>query len=315
MPLQLSFDTGLAAPSEAPLRMAVDVFLPPDGAAPRALLWCLPGGNMNRHYYDVVPEDGDSSFSFARTLSRQGYVVATVDYLGLGDSDRPEDGWRCTPEFLTAGNRSAYEQLQARITAGELPGLPARALPSIGVGHSMGAMMTILQQAAHAPHAGVALLGFSTRGLPEYLPEALRAQPLAALREQLTTLTRQIFGEPFARIQGDRESRSIFAGRSADPRAVAALKRAAAPIMAMPACLSMLPGNVSAEAAQIRVPVFLGLGENDMAGPPHAIPAAFTGSFDVQLHLAAGAGHAQFLFASRGRLMSRIDDWARQILS
>lgn len=311
MPLQLSFDTGLAAPGEAPLRLAVDVFLPPAGAAPRALFWCLPGGHMNRHYYDLLPEDGDASFSFARTLSAQGYVVASVDYLGVGDSSRPEDGWRCTPAFLTQANQRAYEALQARLQAGELPGLPALKLPSIGVGHSMGAMMTLLQQAEHAPHAGVVLLGFSTRGLPEYVPAQWRNQSLEALRAQLPALTRQLFAEPYSQPQSTRESRGIFGGRSADPRAVAALKRAGAPLLAQPATLSMLPGNVSAEAAQLRVPLFLGLGEQDMAGEPRAIAAAFTACPEIALHIAAGAGHAHFLFASRLRLMAQIAHWGR----
>lgn len=314
MPLHLNFDSGLAAPGEAPLRLAVDLFLPPDKQTPRALLWCLPGGNMNRHYYDLLPEDGDASFSFARTLSAQNYLVASVDYLGLGDSDRPADGWRCTPEFLTQANRAVYEQLQARLRAGEVPGLPALQLPSIGVGHSMGAMMSILQQTLHRPHAGLALLGFSTRGLPDYVPAPLRGQDILSLRPQLVDLARQMFGQPYPVMQGGSESRAMFAGRSADPRGVAALKRAASNMLAIPAFMSMLPGNVAPEAAQIDVPVFLGLGENDMAGPPHAIPAAFPASFDVQLHIAAGAGHAQFLFASRAGLMARIAAWSAGVV-
>src|SRR3546814_3954502 len=127
---------------------------------------------MNRRYYDLIPPGDDATqidttFSFARTMAALGFVVASVDYLGLGDSSKPHDGWLCTPDTLTAINRNIHETLTAQLRDGsahsQLGALPH--LPSIGIGHSMGSMMTILQQAAHAPHVALVLLGFSTRGL------------------------------------------------------------------------------------------------------------------------------------------------------
>lgn len=314
-PLTLKLDCDLQLPGEGALQIAVDLFAPPAGIPPRALLWCLPGGNMNRRYYDLVPPDeNDTSFSFARTMAAQGFIVAAVDYLGLGDSSKPNDGWLCTPDTLTAINRNVYETVVAKLHDGsahpQLAALPD--LRSIGVGHSMGAMMTILQQAAHAPHAAVVLLGFSTRGLPEYLPPQLKgiADPLAA-RPLLIDVAKKMYGgQPFPVIHAARAGNSeLFGSKKVDPNGVAALKAATDCMLPVPATLSMVPGNVAPEAAGITVPVFLGVGARDMVGPVHQLPTAFTASADITLLVLAEAGHSHFLFASRAQLFQRLASW------
>lgn len=319
-PLTLKFDCGLQLPGEGVLQIAVDLFVPPTGMAPRALLWCLPGGNMNRRYYDLLPDDGDTSFSFARTMAAQGFVVASVDYLGLGDSSKPNNGWLCTPDTLTAINRNVHEALMAKLRDGsahpQLAALPA--LVSIGVGHSMGSMMTILQQAAHAPHAAVVLLGFSTRGLPEYLPPQLKGidNPLDA-RPLLIEVAKKMYGgQPFPVIHAARSGNSeLFGSKKAEAKGVVALKAATDCMLPVPATLSMVPGNVAPEAAGITVPVFLGVGARDMVGPVHQVSPAFTGASDVTLLVLPEAGHSHFLFASRAQLFHRLDRWADAILT
>ena len=335
-PVTLKFDAGVAWPGENALQIAVDLFVPPAGVTPRALLWCLPGGNMNRRYYDLIPPAGadggdlippagtgggeaDTSFSFARTMAAQGFVVASVDYLGLGDSSKPADGWRCTPDTLTAINRHVLETLLAQLRDGRAhPRLAAvPELVSIGVGHSMGSMMTILQQAAHAPHAAVVLLGFSTRGLPEYLPPQLKGidDPLAARPLLVEVAKRMYGGQPFPVIHTARAGNSeLFGSRKADPRGVAALKAATDCMLPVPATLSMVPGNVAPEAATITVPVFLGVGARDMVGPVHQVPTAFTGSSDLGLLVLPETGHSHFLFATRTRLFRRIAHWLDAVL-
>ena len=76
-PRTLKLDAGVTLAGESALQIAVDLFAPPPGATPRALLWCLPGGNMNRRYYDLIPPSAagaaiDASFSFARTMAANG---------------------------------------------------------------------------------------------------------------------------------------------------------------------------------------------------------------------------------------------------
>ncbi|WP_028080246.1 alpha/beta hydrolase [Solimonas soli] len=329
-PLTLRLDAGASLPGERAPRIAVDLFAPPPDVPPRALLWCLPGGNMNRRYFDLIPpakagggdllppaEGGgppDTSFSFARAMAAQGFVVAAVDYLGLGDSSKPDDGWLCTPDTLTAIHRHVHETLMAKLRDGSahprLGALPD--LASIGVGHSMGAMMTILQQHAHAPHAAVVLLGFSTRGLPEYAPPPLKdiGDPLAA-RPLLLDIARKMYGgQAYPVIHAARAGNSeLFGSSKAEPAGVAALKAATDCLLPIPATLSIVPGNVAPEAASIAVPVFLGVGARDMVGPAHQVPAAFSGSSDITLLVLPETGHSHFLFPARAQLFRRVGAW------
>ncbi|MBV8062848.1 MAG: alpha/beta hydrolase [Nevskia sp.] len=321
----LRLDTGIALPGGAPLHVAVEVRAPRQaslGTAP-AVLVCQPGGGMNRRYWDLRPGNGlggdaagDLSFSFAQQMAGRGFIVVFLDHLGVGESDRPEDGYALVPELLVRANQAAVQQVLERLRAGSLlpvlPPLPD--LVSIGVGHSMGAMLTLLQQAAFRPYAGLALLGFSTRGMPDYLiPEAKHlAADTAAVRAELVRLAKATFQVPYPEVKPSPQS-NIFAGAAAEPRGVEAIKLARDKMLPVPAFMSMLPGNVAPEAAQIEVPLFLALGERDIAGPPHQVPAAFPASRDLSLHILPESGHSHFLFPARTGLFNRLGGWARLV--
>lgn len=312
--------TTVQLPGEAPLQIAAEVYAPETLAQPPVALVCLPGGGMSRRYYDLRSLDEDESFSFARQMAERGYIVVSLDHAGIGDSDKPADSYALTPERVMQANAEATAQVLEQLRSGTLlPRFgPLPALRSVGVGHSMGAMFTILQQAAHAQHAGIAVLGFSTRGLPEYVSprvKELAAESVAAVRAELVPLARKMFVVDYPEIKGSPTSNSIFAGASADPRGVEAIKAARAPLLPVPAFFSMIPGNVAPEAAQVAVPVFLGIGERDMVGDPQAVPAAFTASPAVALFVQPDAGHSHFLFASRHALYGRLDAWARTVLA
>lgn len=305
---------------EPALHAAASVFLPASpGDAPVALV-CLAGGNMNRRYFDLQAGE-DDSFSFAAQMAARGFIVVTIDHLGLGGSSRPVDGYALTPDVLAQANAHATADVLARLREGRLAeGIPAMpGLHSLGVGHSMGAMLTVLQQAQARQHDGIALLGFSTRGLPRFVPEDVRALAVdpAAVRARLVEFARRMFGVPYPRIRssGGSGNAELYGSDAADPRGVAALKAATDCLLPVPAFLSMIPGNVAPEAAQIDVPVFLGLGERDMAGPPAEAPRAFGASPGVRLEVLPGAGHSHFLFASRVVLFDRLAEWVTGVAS
>jgi pimeloyl-ACP methyl ester carboxylesterase len=313
----LRVDSGLRLPGEPAIQLAADVFLPDRvGSSPLALV-CLPGGGMNRRYFDLQPEDGDRTFSFQAQMTAQGFIVITLDYPGIGDSDRPADGYALTHEVLAQACVRASGQILEGLRGGTLrAGVAAMpTLRSAGIGHSMGAMFTVLTQALGRPHCGIALLGFSTRGLPEYVPPAVREQASdsTALRAQLVTLARALFVSPYPIVKSTPQSAGIFAGSNAEPKAVSALKAAAAPLLPVPAYLSMVPGNVAPEAAAIDVPVFIGLGERDMAGPPADAPLAFQASPAVTLEILPETGHSHFLFRSRFQLFERLSRWLQAL--
>lgn len=295
-PERLRLPTGLALPGDGPLHLAASLWRPPRA---RRLWVCQPGGNMNRHYFDLRPPAGeDESYSFAAQMGARGDAVLALDHLGIGDSDRPADGWQLTPERLAAATGTAVASLRDRLPT----------LPMIGLGHSMGAMMTVLVQQLGEPFAAIALLGFSTRGLPAFLPPALQ-QLNGAIPDgdTLRPHAEQMFRQPFPLIhRSGSGNRELFGSAKAEADGVAALKRATDCLLPIPALRSMLPGNVATEAAMIRVPVFLGIGAQDLVGPPAAVPAAFPNSPAVTLDVLPDTGHSHFLFASRTALFDAL---------
>lgn len=293
----------LAGPGTS-LRLAADVFLPP--GQPRVAMYCLPGGGVNRQYFDL---QGDGN-SFAQAMTARGAVVVALDHLGVGDSEEPEDRFILHADRLADANAQACRQIAGRLAQGTLAaGIPPLDMPfSIGVGHSMGAMLTVMQQDAAPMHAALALLCFSTRGLPEVLSEEERHAASAS---------------DGGRSAAEALARARFAG---DPRAQAPRPEPSSPasialapvqdkMLQSSAMLSMLPNNVGPEAARITVPLFLGLGERDIAGRPHRVPAAFPACREIVLHINEGAGHHPFVAARRRIFFDRIGEWMDSLLA
>ena len=307
-------DAGVTLPGEGPLTVAVEVVAP---ARPKPVaLVCLPGGAMKRQYFDLRV-DGDDSYSFAGQMARRGFISVLVDPLGVGESSRPADSYALTAELLAQANANATKVALDKIRNGSAINNmePIPNVTSVGLGHSMGALLTLVQQAAHRQHAGIAVLGFSTRGLPEYLMGEARdlAKDPAAARREVARLARATFREDYPWLGRTAEGSTLYASRSAEAPGVEAIKAARERLLPVTAFQSMLPGNVAPEAARIDVPVLVALGEHDMAGPPLDAPKAFTGSPAVTFKLLPGAGHSHFLFASRVELFDALAQWAASL--
>lgn len=314
---------GVSLPGEPALEIAVEVFAP---AQPKPIaLVCLPGGAMTRRYFDLRPpaeagvdllpsESGDESFSFARQMAARGFVVVLVDHLGIGESSRPADSYALDAELVARANAAATDAVVRKLKNGSaINGIAAiPEVTSIGIGHSMGAMLIVLQQAMARQHRGIVVLGFSTRGLPEYLtPEARElARDPAAARREAPRLARAMFRDQYPRIGRSSDGSQLYAGLHAEPAGIQAIKPAREVLLPVPAYQSMFPGNVAPEAAQIDVPVFVGLGELDMAGPPLDAPKAFTNSPAVEFLLLPQAGHSHFIFPARTQLFDALARWA-----
>ena len=274
---------------------------------------------MNRRFFDLVPDDGGNDLSFAAQMLARGFVVVLVDLPGVGDSSRPQDLFSLTPALLVQAIGRSVAAVVGGLRGGTLnSGLPALpGLPVVGVGHSMGAMLTVMLQAEFRPCRAIALLGFSTAGLPQFVHAealSLARADLPAARRQLVPLARAQFGLAPSTRRGAGQAGDLFASANAELRAVLALKAAMAPLLPVPAMLAMLPGNIARECAAIDVPVFIGVGEFDMTGPAQAIPAAFAGSREVSLHVLENAGHSHFLFAARAQLFDQLAAWAAALV-
>ena len=293
---------GEVLPGEGGLEVAADVFLPAGESAPTAAFFCFPGGGLHRGYFDLAAEGR----SFARALVARGSAVVTIDSLGWGESSRPRDGFALVPEVIAAANARAVEAL-----AGELE-LRWPGLPRVGVGHSLGGLLAIVQQAEHESFDALVLLGVSTRGLRQVLSDeelAYADRPEAARAELVRLARKRGGGEAWFELPALARAGAIFGG-GADPAALAAMRQVGCDVASVPALFSMLPGSSAPWAARVRVPVFLGIGERDITGPPHEVPASFPASPDVILHVMPRTGHSHFAFATCERLFDHVAHWA-----
>lgn len=311
--LSRRLDVGELLPDEGPLAIAADIFVPSRVAPSAPVLFCLPGGAMNRAYFDLR---GEGHFSFAADLAARGFIVVTLDHLGVGDSSRPADGFALTPDVLVEANALAMASLSRDLEHGHITGEPLGPRRSIGVGHSMGAMLTAMQQARYGRHAALVLFGFSTRGLTAALSaEELRfANDPAGTRANLIRLARLRGADPYPQIVRSAQSKDLFAGETADRRGVEALQRARSRLLLTAGLFSMIPGSCAPECAQVTVPVFLAVGDRDIAGVARQIPADYCASPDITLLVLPSTGHAHFLFDSRRQLFRRVAHWCEAVL-
>jgi alpha-beta hydrolase superfamily lysophospholipase len=265
--------------------VAFDVLAPAALHRGSRLLFCIPGGGVNRSYF-AMP-----GFSFAEAMLAAGHVVMLVDPPGVGDSTRPEDGYALTAKVIA----TALNAVLARVRA-DHPGLPV-----IGVGHSAGAMLSVVQHDLFADFDALVLLCFGTGGLPEYFKPGIaeKAADLDWLKANLAEIATEQFGAPYLPPRPDpRETPAALAMRAVHDHVVSAV-----------AMQSMAPGNVATELARVTVPVFMAAGDRDMTGPPHLLPAACVACPDLTLHVVADAGHHVFVVANAGRLYRRLVDW------
>jgi pimeloyl-ACP methyl ester carboxylesterase len=274
---------------------------------------------MTRRYFDlpVAPELGLGNYSMARHLARLGFVVVTVDPPGVGESDKPADGYTLTPQVVADLLAPTVDTIRVRLRGGTLaPGLaPLPEHRSVGVGHSAGGLLTVHQQARHRTHDAVALLGYAGGGLTHVLNEeelALAGNP-AATRREIARLTAARFGRPFPISQ---TSTSPYLLGGPVPEAVEwALGEARGHLLAVVGLTSMIPGASDEEMAAVAAPVFLGVGAGDITGDPFRIPASFPGAHDVTLFVLDGSGHNHNAAPTRERLWDRLAAWARTVPS
>jgi alpha-beta hydrolase superfamily lysophospholipase len=297
---------------------------------------------MTRRYFDLAAP----GYSFAEYARARGFLVVSLDHPGTGGSDAPGDGWTLTPAAIATTEAAAVSRVLAMLRAGTVPGVPALGThaPVIGVGHSAGAHLLIQQYglrvqdnskingipgpngASYPPTAlpvsrpryvGLALLGWAGHGLPQYLDAADRrigeleaADPEAFARE-LAASARRRFGDPLATGRGGSAQLLIKNPMSDEVRQ--AMLDAQAPLLALAGHASMIPGTARRASAAIDVPVFLGVGEHDIAIDHHRIPGQFPAARDVTLYVLPGAGHNHNVEPGRQQLWERILSWAGQL--
>ena len=235
--------------------VAVRVVLPSD--APRAWLFCVPGGFLSRHYFDLGASSGDAhaagygsakaiphaGYGSAKAMPDAGYSFAeAMPDAGYGSAEAmPHAGYSFAEAMAHAGygtlaidplgvgesTRPADPwclgvEFLAEANQRALEALRERVgdtAPTIGVGHSMGSCLTVAQQARFAPHTALLLFSFSTGGLPKFLQgrEPAFADRPEAAAEALPALAKERFGEPLPALAVEPEGRGAAFGVGTAP--------------------------------------------------------------------------------------------------
>jgi pimeloyl-ACP methyl ester carboxylesterase len=280
----------------------------PDAASNGRVLYCLPGGGLSRRYFDLDAP----GWSMAEHLAGQGFIVVSIDHPGVGDSPAPEDPWTLTPPVVADADANAVRELQRQLGG-----------TSIGVGHSMGGMLTVTLQARHGIYAGIALLGFAHSDdyertalfarLTDDERSVLRDPP--GIEEHLVSLARARFGEPLFKPPSPTSGRepSLLLGDMTIPEdGRAALRRATSRLLACCGLASMLKCTVD-DVGAVSVPVFVGFGEHDIAGNARSSAKVFVASSDITLFELAGSGHNHNVAPNRHVLWDRLGLWASAV--
>ena len=316
-PTELSLDVSAALPFAEPVRLAATVHLP--DAPPRAVLICWPGGGYGRVYWDMrIP--GHPGYSFAEHLTAQGFIVVAADHLGVGDSSKPADGDHVNFETMAAAAGALVAQVRERMAQGapEFGGQPLSSVPVIGLGHSLGACLTVVAQARHACYDAVVLLGF-THGQKDLAVEAVggaagdRDADQSAAHEAAAEQAKAFFGDTWDDIYGvpPREPNHSWLYFSDVPAAVIEADDATAAVWPRQSYVEALLTGYSARfAAELACPVFIGFGDHDIPPAPHADVAFYPRSRDVTLYVLRDSAHCHNFASTRTALWDRIGQWA-----
>lgn len=310
-PIPLSFDVTPFLPADvtqgARIAIACWLFFPDDpaklGARPVTMTLLAGGSYDKRYHHAVIP--GHPGYSAAEHLAAMGNIVLLADHLGVGESSKAPDQKKATRHIVALANHAAVTEFHKRLAEGTLhPGLPAlHDVIRIGGGHSMGAMQTVIQQAAHESYHGIMVLGYTAQGVHFTLwGEKVRAADYLPA------------GESPDYSSNDRAAHRQNFHWPDVPEAVMLADDALA--VETPSCIgldSIRTDIIKPDAAQISVPVFFGQGERDVSPDPRAEIQCFPSCNDFTLYILPRSAHCQSFSGSRHMFWNRMHGWAHSI--
>jgi pimeloyl-ACP methyl ester carboxylesterase len=268
----------------------------------RAVLVCWPGGSYSRAYWDFSVS-GRDGYSFAEHMTARGFTVAAVDPLGVGESSRPEDVDLVTIEAMTDAATAAVRQLRER--------LAPDGVPVIGVGHSLGGCLSLVEQARHGSYDAVANLGFTHGAKPIHSPDSTGAEPdaVAVAIEHAKAFFGGQWDDGYA--LAPREPNHAWLHDPDVPTDVIAEDDRQASAWPRQSYVgALLPGHSGSYAAQVSSPVFVAFGEHDVPEHPHDDIGYYRASGDVTLMVLPASAHCHNFAGSRALLWDRLADWA-----
>jgi alpha-beta hydrolase superfamily lysophospholipase len=313
MKTDLTLDLPASATPEGtgPLAIAATAYLPAeiDEQDVRVLV-CWPGGSYGKDYWDIHLPVRDG-YSFAEHMTARGFVVIAADPLGVGDSGRPHDGTLCTYEALADAAHGAVQLVRDRLTEGtlaaDLP--PVAAARIVGVGHSMGGGLVVLQQARWRSYDAIGVLGYTHGAKARAVPSGDDAARRATAIDQ----AKGFWGDQWHARYGvvDKAPHQSWLNGPDAPVDIVAADNANAVVWAAEPYIDALHvGFTAAYAARVAAPVMIAFGEFDIAEQPRDEAAFYERSNDITLFVLAGSYHCHNFQDGRARLWDRLGAWA-----
>ena len=298
-------ETTVATKSGDNIGLKAAYFAPQKPKPSACVFFCLPGGGVTRDYFNLGEADG-FDYSFASRMTAFGHHVIAMDHPGTGDNPLPPDH-----PFLKPYTAARYIALALPSFLSELK-LDKEIL--IGVGHSMGGMVTVLVQGVAKPYSAVALIGSSAGGLDWGLTEEEKdyIEQQEAFERDIEKLTLNKFKSEFPSVSnGPSDDSPMFAGENRSVTAL--LANVTTPLYAAGGLTSMVRGSFRREVNSIDVPLFFAFGDRDLGIPPEEAPKDFKYAPSTKLIVLNDTGHNSFAFSSIATLCSELDQWARSL--
>jgi pimeloyl-ACP methyl ester carboxylesterase len=304
-PVSVVVDVTGRVPIEGEHHVTTWVFVPERREGPVPLLFCLPGGTYTKAYWHLeVP--GRSGYSFAGHMAAKGMLVVAVDHLGTGESSRHLRAVELTPDVVAGANAAALSDVLKRAGDGTLAGTgPIDLSRTVGVGHSMGAMLAIFQQSLYGGFDAIASLGYGTIG-----PIVDWADGGPPSHEAIMALARSgALDEPFMADRAMPPMRRHFYWDDVPDDVIAADDLSNTHVPGVCGPLSIVPFIASDHAGRVTCPVFVGLGERDSTSSHYDEPRAYRSSQDVTLFVLPRSAHCHNSAGTRHRLWDRLAAW------
>ncbi len=329
----LNIDVTEAAGLGEPAHVALTVTVPDEVPAEPVVCFAKPGAGYSRGYFtEDLPGPGlaAGTGSQAAWHAERGWIFVSVDHLGVGSSSQHDlELLAYTP--VVAAAEAAEAEVRTRLAAGTLlDGLPAVERPLIlGIGQSMGGCLTVVQQGRHHPYDGVGVLGCSA--VHTHPPTRPGAPPLVLpwLPRDAMPSSRVFTNAP-ALAEQTREARAASLEEAAwsfhwddvDPDLIRSdidgypgrhgnvPPWGAATIPMVVAMWCAAPGAILVEAAAIRAPVLVAMGERDVIPDPRGEVRAYQSACSVDLFICPRMAHMHNFAGTRELFWQRIETWA-----
>ena len=213
----------------------------------------------------------------------------------------------CTYDALADAAHGAVQLIRVRLADGTLVAdLPPIAAPRIvGVGHSMGGGLVVLQQARWGSYDAIAVLGY-THGAKA---RAVSSADDAALRATAVEQAKGFWGDQWDARYGvvDKAPHQNWLNGPDAPADIVAADNANAVIWAAEPYIDALHvGYTAAYAAGVTAPVMIAFGEFDIAEQPRDEVAFYERSTDITLSVLAGSYHCHNFQEGRAALWNRL---------